>query len=204
MYLSKTFYLPQRDSSCPSLLVSCPIFDLPHAKENCRGPPDYLLLGNQRWSPAHFILKRQILYFASRRFCQKSGPQNFSSSSSKLTLSFVSNNAFEGEGAECSIACSDTASPAKEDTCFDCEGIVRELEQIKQICQGPTHPTAGLPSQPPTPQYVTCFIFWHITNCYLKKVFLIVHVLNYCPVTFGMCCLFVQNSRSPKPSGCQF
>ena len=48
LYL-KTLFLLQRDSSCPSLLVSCPTFDVPHAKENCRGPPDYLLLGNQRW-----------------------------------------------------------------------------------------------------------------------------------------------------------
>jgi len=115
----------KRDSSCPSLVVSCPIFDVPHAQETCIGPPDYLLLGNQR-------------------FCQKSGPKNFSSSSSKLTLGFVSNRVFEGEGAECSIACSDVPPAANEDTCFDCGGLARELEQIKQICQqAPSHPFEG-------------------------------------------------------------
>ena len=74
---------------------------------------------------------------------------NFTSTSSKLALSFVSNKLFEGEGAECTIACSDV-SPANEGTCFDCEGIIGELQQIKQICQGPTPPDAGVPS------YVQC------------------------------------------------
>ena len=155
-------------------MVSCPIFDVPHAKETCRGPPDYLSLGNQRWV-ADFtfkggqksdclltcvpILIRKYLSLLSydkmflkgnqclacRRFCQKSGPVNFTSTLSKLALSFVSNKNFEGEGAECTIACSDV-SQTNEGTCFDCEGIIRELQQIKQICQGPTPPYAGLPS----------------------------------------------------------
>ena len=60
----------------------------------------------------------------------------------------MSNRVFEGEGAECSIACSDVPSAANEDTCFDCEGLARELEQIKHICQqAPSHLFEGPPPQ---------------------------------------------------------
>ena len=47
------------------------------------------------------------LLFMFLRFCQKSGPKNFSSSVDRLTVTFRSNMIEEGEGAECSIACSD-------------------------------------------------------------------------------------------------
>ena len=46
-------------------------------------------------------------YFLVSRFCQKKGPNNFRSSGNKLTVSFTSDRTVEGEGAECTIACSD-------------------------------------------------------------------------------------------------
>ena len=41
------------------------------------------------------------------RFCQKKGPNKFRSSGNKLTISFTSDRTAQGEGAECTIACSD-------------------------------------------------------------------------------------------------
>ena len=57
--------------------------------------------------------KKQIKLVAlPPRFCQKSGPNNFSTSSDKLLVGFRSNKKVEAEGAECTIACSDK-TPAK-------------------------------------------------------------------------------------------
>merc|ERR1719193_2737985 len=51
----------KRSSSCPSLVVSCPKFDIAHPKANCKGKGgDFLALGQ-------------------KRFCQNKGPNNFNS-----------------------------------------------------------------------------------------------------------------------------
>ena len=47
------------------------------------------------------------LFHLFPRFCQKKGPDNFNSTASKLTVSFISNKKGHGEGAECTVACSD-------------------------------------------------------------------------------------------------
>ena len=41
------------------------------------------------------------------RFCQSKGPNNLNSTAKTLTIGFNSNAKKEGEGAECSVACSD-------------------------------------------------------------------------------------------------
>ena len=41
------------------------------------------------------------------RFCQSKGPNNLNSTTKTLTIGFNSNAKEEGEGAECSVACSD-------------------------------------------------------------------------------------------------
>jgi len=79
----------KKSSSCPSLVVSCPKFDIAHPKANCKGKGgDFLAIGK-------------------KRFCQNKGPNNFTSTAGKLTVSFNANKKVEGEGAECTIACSD-------------------------------------------------------------------------------------------------
>jgi len=79
----------KKSRCCPSLVVSCPKFDIAHPNPNCKGKEgDFLSLGK-------------------KRFCQKKGPNNFNSAASKLTVSFISNKKVHGEGAECTVACSD-------------------------------------------------------------------------------------------------
>jgi len=64
-------------------------FDIAHPKANCKGKGgDFLAIGK-------------------KRFCQNKGPTNFTSTTGKLTVSFNANKKVEGEGAECTIACSD-------------------------------------------------------------------------------------------------
>ena len=52
----------QKTSACPSLVVSCPQFDLAHNKGHCKGTKgDFLWLGNQRFeailiTPANWLL----------------------------------------------------------------------------------------------------------------------------------------------------
>jgi len=102
----------ERESSCPSLVVSCHSFDLVNSWNNCSGPPDYLDVGGQR-------------------FCQKSGPINVTSRASKLTVSFASNRQYAGYGAECTVACTDfeTEDQPTEDRC--CESMASMLEEMK-------------------------------------------------------------------------
>jgi len=102
----------ERESSCPSLVVSCHSFDLVNSWNNCSGPPDYLDVGGQR-------------------FCQKSGPINVTSRASKLTVSFASNRQYAGYGAECTVACTDfeTEDQPTEDRC--CESMALMLEEMK-------------------------------------------------------------------------
>merc|ERR1712192_265764 len=84
----------KKSSTCPSLVVSCPKFDLAHNKAHCKGRKgDFVSLGK-------------------KRFCQKKGPNKFRSSGNKLTVSFTSDRTVEGEGAECTIACSDLVPTA--------------------------------------------------------------------------------------------
>jgi len=79
----------KKSSSCPSLVVSCPKFDIAHPNTNCKGKGgDFLAIGK-------------------KRFCQNKGPTNFTSTAYKLTVSFNSHKKVEGKGAECTIACSD-------------------------------------------------------------------------------------------------
>ena len=47
--IQSTIFPFQRDSSCPSLVVSCPTFEVKNKKSTCRGPKDYLSLGSQRY-----------------------------------------------------------------------------------------------------------------------------------------------------------
>ena len=61
------FSSSQRDSTCPSLVVSCPKFDIPHEDATCPLPQDekvdYLSLGGQRFARALvlFSLGFQVL-----------------------------------------------------------------------------------------------------------------------------------------------
>ena len=47
------------------------------------------------------------LFHLFTRFCQSKGPNSFNSTAKTLTIGFNSNAKKEGEGAECSVACSD-------------------------------------------------------------------------------------------------
>ena len=47
------------------------------------------------------------LFHLFTRFCQSKGPNSFKSLAKTLTIRFNSNKRKEGEGAECSVACSD-------------------------------------------------------------------------------------------------
>ena len=70
--------------------------------------------------------KKQIKLVAlPPRFCQKSGPNNFSTSSDKLLVGFRSNKKVEAEGAECTIACSDK-TPAKTSS-----GVCVQVVQVE-------------------------------------------------------------------------
>ena len=87
------------------MVVSCPRFDLAHNKAHCKGKKgDFISLGKKRFKA---VVNQVGCYFLVSRFCQKAGPNNFRSSGNKLTVSFTSDKTVEGEGAECTIACSD-------------------------------------------------------------------------------------------------
>ena len=120
-------------------MVSCPKFDIPHADANCPLPQDrkvdYLSLGGQRFAAVFFW--QGLSFFGDSRFCQNSGPSNFTWTANKLTVTFVSNKAEEGGGAECNIACSDfteQATASKPSTCFACNGLAALLEETKSSC----------------------------------------------------------------------
>ena len=99
--------LSQKTSSCPSLVVSCPKFDIAHKNPNCKGKHgDFLSLGNKRFGAVIFTT-RQFSCHIPLRFCQNSGPKDFISNSKKLTVTFNSNKKVEGQGADCIVACSD-------------------------------------------------------------------------------------------------
>ena len=107
-------FLMQKTSACPSLVVTCPKFDLAHSKAHCKGRKgDFLSLGNQRFEAILITpVCRLTVICGFPRFCRNSGPNNFNFSGNRLTVTFRSNSSVEGEGAECTIACSDLAPAA--------------------------------------------------------------------------------------------
>ena len=68
-----------------------------------------LNLSHFQWKRAEKSLFSHIAYYyrVFPRFCQKNGPNSFISTAKTLVIRFNSNAKVEGEGAECSIACSD-------------------------------------------------------------------------------------------------
>ena len=55
--------LMQRTSACPSLVVSCPKFDLAHSKANCKGRKgDFLSLGSQRLGTNTKVTDLAVIY----------------------------------------------------------------------------------------------------------------------------------------------
>ena len=67
------------------------------------------------WSDSYHTSKLTVICWFPR-FCQNNGPNNFSFSGNRLTVTFSSNRAVEGEGAECTIACTNLAPPAEIST----------------------------------------------------------------------------------------
>ena len=53
----------QRTSACPSLVVSCPKFDLAHSKAHCKGRKgDFLSLGSQRLGTNTKVTDLAVIY----------------------------------------------------------------------------------------------------------------------------------------------
>ena len=133
----------QKTSACPSLVVSCPQFDVSHPRANCSGRPnsgDFLSLGDRRLQKTVMV---ELGHTCLSRFCQNTGPSNFTSRANKLVLRFRTtrrdhghdhdnDNDHEhdqghghGEGAECTIACSDfTPRPRPDPVTCNPEGSV--------------------------------------------------------------------------------
>ena len=140
-------------SSCPSLVVSCPTFDVAHPRENCKGKKgDYLTIGKKRFGTVFEVEKIRAVWrlffnfnFAFTRFCGTKGPEEFTSKSKTLAVAFKSDKKGNGQGAECTVACSD--SSGHNNSCSFLRGISKRLFG---------HPFKSLPT--------TDFLFWYKIN----------------------------------------
>ena len=67
------------------------------------------------------------------RFCQNNGPSNFTVRANKLVLQFRSNRRVHGEGAECTIACSDFTPRAETNpvTCSPEGNVLSDKSRAK-------------------------------------------------------------------------
>ena len=125
-------------SSCPSLVVSCPTFDVAHPRprENCKGKKgDYLTIGKKRFGTVFEVEKIRAVWrlffnfnFAFTRFCGTKGPEEFTSKSKGLAVAFKSDKKGNKKGAECMIACSDFTPPSgHNNSCSFLQRIQRRL-----------------------------------------------------------------------------
>ena len=102
----------QKTRSCPALVMSCPKFDVAHPRANCRpNNGDYLSLGSRRLQHECVLVESYLR--SPPRFCKNTGPSNFTFRANKLIVQFRSNRRVHGEGAECTVACSDFVPTAE-------------------------------------------------------------------------------------------
>ena len=108
-------------TSCPSLVMSCPTFDVVHPRRDCKGKKgDTLSIGKKRFKKLHssgcgcgsmwvwvWFYVDTFNYFAFPRFCGKNGPDRLPIKGKSAAVVFKSDKKGNGGGADCTIACSD-------------------------------------------------------------------------------------------------
>ena len=115
----------QKMTSCPSLVMFCPTFDVVHPRRDCKGKKgDTLSIGKKRFEKLHssgygslwvwvyvgvgVVLCGDIFNcFAFPRFCGKNGPDRLPIKGKSAAVVFKSDKKGNGGGADCTIACSD-------------------------------------------------------------------------------------------------
>ena len=84
--------------------MSCPKFDVAHPRANCRpNNGDFLSLGSRRLQLQCPLVDGWCSCTFPLRFCQNNGPSNFTVRANKLLLQFRSNRRVHGKGADCTI-----------------------------------------------------------------------------------------------------